>query len=241
MKLSLDIARKFEQLELLVPPKNRLFFRYYGQKLLGALEPEMQLLPSLVSKDKLAIDIGANKGIYTYLLSKLAKHVHSFEPISELCDYISAYSHKELITVHNCALSKFTGETTLYIPLNNRDKITTRASLLQTNQKEIKRVVPVKKLDDFSFCNVGFIKIDVEGAECEVIIGAMNTITNNRPNLIIEMADLNKTKTEISEILKFLYDLNYKPYYFDKILKELSRESFFDTKIPTVNYIFMAD
>ena len=50
----------------------------------------------------------------------------------------------------------------------------------------IKIKVDCRTIDSFNFSNVGLIKIDVEGAEKEVLMGARNTIIDNRPNLIIE-------------------------------------------------------
>jgi len=42
-------------------------------------------------------------------------------------------------------------------------------------------------LDDLKLENVGFVKIDVEGHEAEVLRGAANIITRDRPNFLIEV------------------------------------------------------
>ena len=42
-------------------------------------------------------------------------------------------------------------------------------------------------LDSYGFRNVGFIKIDVEGSEIEVIAGARKIISRDRPNMLIEL------------------------------------------------------
>ena len=49
----------------------------------------------------------------------------------------------------------------------------------------IKIKVDCRTIDSFNFSNVGLIKIDVEERK-EVLMGARNTIIDNRPNLIIE-------------------------------------------------------
>lgn len=46
--------------------------------------------------------------------------------------------------------------------------------------------VPVKTLDSYEFANVGFIKIDVEGFEREVLLGGRETIRRYKPVLYIE-------------------------------------------------------
>jgi hypothetical protein len=47
--------------------------------------------------------------------------------------------------------------------------------------------VRIAPLDSFGFTDVGFIKIDVEGSELDVIAGARATIARDRPNLLVEL------------------------------------------------------
>ena len=42
-------------------------------------------------------------------------------------------------------------------------------------------------LDAFCFSNVSFVKIDVEGAERLVFLGAKKTIAHNLPTFIVEL------------------------------------------------------
>ena len=44
----------------------------------------------------------------------------------------------------------------------------------------------MKKLDEFEFENLDFVKIDVEGYESNVVIGAENTFKKTQPIIIIE-------------------------------------------------------
>ena len=44
-------------------------------------------------------------------------------------------------------------------------------------------------IDDLNYKNVSFMKIDVEGAELFVLKGAINTIINSRPIIMIEIED----------------------------------------------------
>lgn len=47
--------------------------------------------------------------------------------------------------------------------------------------------VPLRTLDSFELSDVGFIKIDAEGHELQVLQGASATITLCKPNLLIEV------------------------------------------------------
>jgi hypothetical protein len=49
--------------------------------------------------------------------------------------------------------------------------------------------VPLRRLDDYAFENVGFIKIDVEGHEESVLRGGLETLQRNRPTLLIEIEE----------------------------------------------------
>ena len=44
----------------------------------------------------------------------------------------------------------------------------------------------MKKLDDFEYDNLDFVKIDVEGYENKVILGAENTLKKHKPIIIVE-------------------------------------------------------
>ena len=53
------------------------------------LEPEFGILSLLVPRDRVAIDVGANKGGYTSALLSIAQEVHAFEPRPRLLRWLS--------------------------------------------------------------------------------------------------------------------------------------------------------
>lgn len=65
----------------------------------------------------------------------------------------------------------------------------------------------VRSLDSYGLGALGLIKIDVEGAECEVIAGAAQTIRRLRPVLYVENDRLEKSAALIAAILDLGYRL----------------------------------
>ena len=61
----------------------------------------------------------------------------------------------------------------------------------------MKLKVACRTIDSFDFRNIELIKIDVEGCEQDVIDGAMNTIQNWLPNIIIENANTRHLRLKI--------------------------------------------
>ena len=70
-----------------------------------------------------------------------------------------------------------------------------------------------KKLDSIKLENkIGFIKIDVEGHELEVIEGALNTIKMNKPVLLIEIEERH-SKRMVNESIKYIKNIGYNCYF----------------------------
>jgi FkbM family methyltransferase len=157
------------------------------------LEPELLELERLIPSGGRAIDIGANNGLYTYKLSQICDYVEAFEPQPVCADIIAAYKryfHRN-ITVHECALSNFNGTASLHIPvLQGRLRRTLATGIASLNEQDKvcdNLSVPVRKLDDYQFSEVVFIKIDVEGHEKQVLNGAKETILREKQILLIEI------------------------------------------------------
>jgi FkbM family methyltransferase len=178
-------------------------------------EPELKLLKSLVDKEKNSIDIGANKGIYTYFLSRLSRHVFAYEPNPELAKFINK-STSSNVTVCEMALSNRKGQAILSIPLVQNflyDQLGTLEA--KENFSEVKTYqVPLGKLDDRGHTNIGFIKIDVEGHEESVIEGASNILTTQRPNILIEIEQKHHPNQDISRIFAKILALDYEGFFF---------------------------
>lgn len=142
-------------------------------------------------KNKDIIDAGAFTGDTSLPLSKrTTKNVYAFEPFKESFEIleknIADNNIKNIIPV-NKSLGNMDGERTLFLSGENVQGITSDSDL-RSYDREIK--VQETTIDTFVEENnleVGYITIDVEGAEMDLLEGAVNTIKMQKPILFISM------------------------------------------------------
>ena len=168
-------------------PRFTLPMTYARYRHNGMLDPELALLPQWVRPGSVVVDVGANIGVFSYALCRLGASVEAFEPVPECAAKLRTYKSARL-RLHNVALSSEPGELSLHVPMTDGMPNYGRASLSNEFEKnDLVLKVPVKRLDDFGFENVSFIKIDCEGHESKVLAGAAETIRRNMPVIFVEI------------------------------------------------------
>jgi FkbM family methyltransferase len=167
-----------------------LYYPHKLAKLARYGEPELRILSDIVPPGRPAIDVGANRGYYSYALSKVTRSVIAFEPHPLL----ARFARRKLspaIPVHEVALSNRSGSTILHVPqVKNGVDVHFNASITKSYPYFTTYIeIPVRMatLDEFAFDDVGFIKIDVEGADMDVVEGGRRTIERCRPTMVIEL------------------------------------------------------
>ncbi len=152
-------------------------------------EPELRLLKRLVPRDRIALDVGANYGVYSYFLSRLVPAVHAFEPNPGLADYLERAVPAN-VTVHRFGLSDHEGVARMRIPVIGGREIhgfgTVEPHALPAQDARTLEVA-LRRLDDQKLDGIGFVKIDVEGHEGAVLAGGAQTLARNRPRMIVEI------------------------------------------------------
>lgn len=190
-----------------------------------AAEKEIALLPLLCRADSIAIDVGANQGLYVHHLMPLVRQVIAFEPLPAMQAQLQRF-YADRIRLEPVALSRAPGRAQLRMPAGNPSW----ATMAQTNQLELAQAgqaietvdAEVRTLDSYELRKVSFIKIDVEGNEEAVLEGATETLTRERPNLIIEVEERHNTGS-VLRVARFLGNLSYEAFYLlDGELKPLS-------------------
>lgn len=158
-------------------------------------------------KNDVVVDIGAQFGDYTLLCSKFygARHVHAFEPFPE--NYSILVENIELNEVKNVShYNLAVGSTDSHVEMGYDGNAATAFSGEGIFSA---RTVPIDSLD---LGKPRLIKIDVEGFELEVLRGAMKTISDNMPNLIMEVHSRDLRKGVVS----LLKPLGYKVVQKDR-------------------------
>jgi FkbM family methyltransferase len=194
---------------------------------------------NIIKKSKVVLDIGAHAGGHTLIFKHLnpSLEIHSFEPQSEVFKvlyYNISYNNLQNVILYNKAVANKNIITTLsdkvieleFDPLTatvNSKVVSAIYKGLGYNNfggvqlGENGQTVKTITIDSLNLDKCDFMKIDVEGAECLVLLGAQETIKKCKPFIWFE-SNYQKLdeRTNIKfdavnvDIFKLLKKLNYK-------------------------------
>jgi FkbM family methyltransferase len=187
--------------------------------LLWMKEHESELFDFMTGKghaDRIMIDVGAHAGKWAVQFADEWNRVLALEPnpvtFRALCDVVVHYGAKNVVPV--CAGA---GEHTGILPLTVYVDRPSAANFVGHHEwwpdEKIAGTWPalVLALDVFakSFEQpVGFIKIDTEGADLSVLLGARELLAAQRPMLLIELHE-SPGEDRAGEIVKIITEAGY--------------------------------
>ena len=170
------------------------------------------------------IDIGANFGYHTLLFSReCSENVYAFEPQMQnfklLEENLEINKIKNVI-FHNYACGDQKCDIKMPIFLNcnymlNMGDITPNVNI-NSDYSITKSIV----LDEYNFSSkIDLIKLDVQGWEKKVLIGATNLLKKHKPILIVEFErfQLEKLNTSCKELFDFIREQDYYIFYLDYV------------------------
>ena len=224
------------------------------------LESEMCGLRSLVPPGSVCIDVGSAADLYTTVLSRLAGpagQVHSIEPLPfahlTWARLINA-RQADNVRHHSLALSTGAGTASMSVPVGRFGLVTGRSYLMRdtgsanagpdSNDEfagQIPVVVNMERLDDFcareAISTVDFVKVDVEGAELQVLEGGESVIEKHLPTMLIEIEARHIARYGHSpeDVSGWLFKRGYTMYTWQRGWREADR-----IVAGTRNYLFRA-
>lgn len=148
-----------------------------------------------------ALDIGAYTGLYSLLAAKAGADACAFEPNPKVYERLQQNIELNALPVspHLIALSDYEGRASM--ELSKSTRLTSGGKLTSGND------VVVTTVDGLNLSNLTAIKIDVEGHECDVLRGAIETIRRYSPLIITEAL----TDEALKDQADILAPLGYTP------------------------------
>lgn len=194
---------------------------YFG--LLNVPDFDRDDLYSLVKPEQIIFDVGGNIGDTALHFAQIQNNIgkiYCFEPVPVLFERLKknvSINSFTNINIQNIALSDKREDLFFNLP---KAQNSSGIFLSHTASEESKKVHSLT-LDDFCSENkiekLDLIKIDVEGFELKVLMGAMQTLKKFKPKMFIEINDthLHRAGGSAKEVVNLLEQNSYKIFRAD--------------------------
>ncbi|MGJ5180424.1 FkbM family methyltransferase [Bradyrhizobium oligotrophicum] len=180
---------------------------------------ELSELQRTIRRGDIVCDIGANKGSFLYWLARWSApgRVIAFEPQPDLAEGLARLCRRfslDNVVVEPRAVYSCTSRKTLFVPDGHQPG----ASLLQPAERSRTIAVQTVALDDYlpATGHVSAIKIDVEGAELDVLRGARRTLRRCRPLIVVECDRRLATLDRVKQTFSLLLGLGYRGEFLNR-------------------------
>jgi len=213
-------------------------------------EPDLKISRYLIDEGDIVLDLGANVGIYTKILSEYVGKeglVYSLEPVPLTFDILTSNIkklHLDNVKALNLAVSDKMSTVTMAIPKYAQGgENFYMAHIVQGTGDDINlmRVTVNTVTIDEQFSEImnriTFVKSDVEGHDVECVKGALDLIKRGNAAWLIEVSgDLDYNGSPAAELFNIMHDHGYSVWWFDGA--RLKQRSFGEK---STNYFFLKD
>lgn len=154
------------------------------------------------AKKGVALDVGANVGLWTKDLCKNFNKVIAFEPVDKFRDCLMRNVTADNLEIKTCALGAEDTMINMIVTAENTGHSHVDASSHGTGS------IPMFKLDSLDLEPFDYMKIDCEGYEYNILVGAEQTIKKYKPVVVVEQKlhkDTGRTENnqyQAAELLK---------------------------------------
>ncbi|GLH75604.1 hypothetical protein SSBR45G_05120 [Bradyrhizobium sp. SSBR45G] len=180
---------------------------------------ELSQLRQQIRPGDIVCDVGANKGSFLYWLARWSApgRLVAFEPQPDLAAGLARLCRQfslDNVVIEPRAAYSSSGSKTLFVPDGHQPG----ASLLQPAETSQAIEVQTVALDDYLPDNrhVSAIKIDVEGAELDVLRGAERTLSRCRPLIVVECDRRLASLDRVMQTFSLLTGLGYRGEFLSR-------------------------
>ena len=126
----------------------------------------------------LAVDVGANVGLWAKPLTEKFKQVFAYEPMQQVYECLELNVKDLPVQINFFALGSVNDKVTMEFDKDNTGN--SYVSDIGTGN------ITIKRMDDLNLPKFGLLKIDCERHELEVLKGATETILRYKPIIVCE-------------------------------------------------------
>jgi len=167
-------------------------------------------------KDITCFDVGANVGHFAAILRRCfpAANIHCFEPNGQVFTKLAKAASQLNLQAHHTGLGDSTGERMLYTYAGEGNSEHSSLykdvlGIIQKNEQVVGTNCTIDTLDNMcerlGIGHIHFLKTDTEGHELQVLMGARNTLSQNRISAI--QFEFNEMNVISRVFMKDFYDL----------------------------------
>jgi len=193
-----------------------------------------KILEKYIKPGSIVIEAGANIGTETLLLSRLAGNqgsIFAFEPVSALKDRLEEncrLNSLDNVIIEQLALGESNGSISFYIA----DEAFTNQGMGSKRlvNQHLKNEIIVSQVTLDTYCEqkgittLHFIKMDIQGAELDLLKGGEKIITQSRPFIFLEAGD---GWSSLADLYEWLSSSGFEVYLIreDATLDLIAREN----------------
>jgi FkbM family methyltransferase len=173
-----------------------------------------------LSKSSTVIDVGACGGEYSIIMGEMFDRVLTIEPTADMAAVLRE-SLPQNCEIIECALGDSIGEVVLRVPKVEGARLHALATVAEhgfdfsnigmVDTATVKQLT-IDKLMSERNTRPSFMKIDVEGYEGKVLLGALKVIEDCKPVLMVEIEK--RHNKEFGDIFGLLGSRGYLPYHY---------------------------
>jgi len=187
---------------------------------------ETELLKNIVQAGDVVLDIGGNLGYHTLILSDLVGvqgKVFSFEPSLENFGLLKKNvleNNLQNVKIERLAISNISSTTKLFLSEGPGGHRIQQSNFCTDNFDVVNTITLDEYFKDDPIINkINFLKIDVEGAELNVLQGMKSILKNENLKILVELYGpfIREFGHEPNDLFEFFKKNNFKTYFVKKL------------------------